>query len=107
MSEEMHKGNNIWGRSLYMLLFVLFYSVAEFVLTVTVVVQFFYQVFNARSHPRLLSLGAALAAYIYQVVRFLTFNSEVMPYPFSEWPEGEEPERPAEPEALPGQEGKE
>lgn len=78
---------NIWVRGLYMLLFVLFYSVAEFVLMVVVVVQFGYRVLNNENHPRILALGAAIALYIYLVLRFLSFNSDEMPYPFSDWPD--------------------
>lgn len=83
----------IWGRGLYMLLFALLYSVAEFVMAAVVLVQFGYRIFNDECHPRLLALGASLASYIYQVFRYLSFNVEVMPYPFSEWPEGESPHR--------------
>jgi hypothetical protein len=78
----------IWIRGLYMLLFTLLYSVAEFVLGAVVVVQFGYRVFNEENQPRLIALGAALASYIYQVMRYLSFNSEQKPYPFSDWPEG-------------------
>lgn len=94
---ETETGQTIWVRGLYMLLFVLFYSIAEIVMGAVVIVQFGYRLFNEENHPRLLSLGAAIASYIYQILRFLSFNTERMPYPFSEWPEGE----PAE-EAIEG-----
>ena len=84
---------SIWIRALYMLLFALLYSVAEFVMVAVVLVQFGYRVFNETPHPRVLSLGATVSSYIYQVLRYLSFNTEVMPYPFSEWPEGESPDR--------------
>lgn len=83
---------SIWIRALYMLLFTLLYSVAEFVMLAVVLVQFSYRVFNETPHPRVLALGAAVSSYIYQVLRYLSFNTEVMPYPFSEWPEGEAPD---------------
>ncbi|MDH5785810.1 MAG: DUF4389 domain-containing protein [Chromatiales bacterium] len=92
MSELTNKeggGEGIWIRALYMLLFVLLYSVAEFVMVAVVLVQFGYRAINDASHPRLLSLGASISRYIYQVLRYLSFNTEIMPYPFSEWPEGE------------------
>jgi hypothetical protein len=82
----------IWKRGLYMLLFALLYSVAEVVLAAVVVVQFGYRVINEVNHPRLLTFGAALSRYLYQVFRFLSFNSERLPFPFDEWPEGEAPE---------------
>lgn len=89
---EIKEPDSIWIRGLYMLLFALFYSVAELVLWTVVLVQFGYRVFNDSSHPRLLELGASVARYIYQVLRFLSFNTEVMPFPFSDWPEVSEEE---------------
>ncbi len=88
--QEIEKGNvapeSIWIRGLYMLLFGLLYSVAEVVLWTVVLVQFIYRVFNDETQPRLLELGASVSRYIYQVLRFLSFNTEVMPFPFSDWP---------------------
>ncbi len=85
-TETKEGDSTIWIRGLYMLLFALFYSVAEFVFAVVVLVQFGYRVFNEQSHPRLLELGASLSRYIYQVLGYLSFNSEEKPYPFDEWP---------------------
>jgi hypothetical protein len=34
-------------------------------------------------------LGQALATYTYQIIRYLTFNTEERPFPFdSDWPAG-------------------
>ena len=84
---EVKEENSIWIRGLYMLLFGLLYSVAEVVLWTVVLVQFIYRIFNDETQPRLLELGASVARYIYQVLRFLVCNTEVMPFPFSDWPE--------------------
>ncbi len=88
--QKIENGNqvpeSIWLRGLYMLLFGLLYSVAEVVLWTVVLVQFIYRIFNDETQPRLLELGASVAQYIYQVLRFLSFNTEVMPFPFSDWP---------------------
>lgn len=88
--QKIENGNqvpeSIWLRGLYMLLFALLYSVAEVVLWTVVLVQFIYRIFNDETQPRLLELGASVAQYIYQVLRFLSFNTEVMPFPFSDWP---------------------
>jgi hypothetical protein len=84
--KENLKQQTIWLRGLYMLMFALFYSVAEFVLFAVVIFQFLFKLFTGNSNPRLLTLGQSLATYIYQVLQFLTFNSEYQPYPFNEWP---------------------
>ena len=37
---------------------------------------------------RLVKLGQSLSTYIYQILTFLTFNSNEHPYPFGAWPKG-------------------
>lgn len=86
VSTDTQGDNSIWIRGLYMLLFLLFYSVAEFVMMVVIIVQFGYRLFSDECQPRLLQLGGSVALYIYQVLQFLSFNSDEMPYPFKEWP---------------------
>jgi hypothetical protein len=83
------KQQSTWLRGLYMLLFALIYSIAEIVLFAVVVFQFLLKLFTADTNPRLLKLGQSIATYIYQVIQFLTFNSDYQPYPFGAWPKGE------------------
>ena len=87
--KENLKQSSTWKRGLYMLLFALFYSVAEIVLFAVVIVQFFFKLFTGKTNPRLLKLGQSIATYIYQIIQFLTFNSEYQSYPFGAWPKGE------------------
>ena len=77
-----------WMRALYMLLFAVIYAVTEVILTAVVVFQFLLVLFTAKTNPRLLDFGQSLSTFIYQILQFLTFNSEAMPYPFGEWPKG-------------------
>ncbi len=73
-------------RLLYMLLFVLIYSVAEFLLAVVVLIQIGFVLITGERNQKLLELGASLGLFIYETLRFLTFNSEKKPFPFSDWP---------------------
>lgn len=77
-----------------MLLFALGYSVAEMVAWVLVVAQFAYSVVMGETHPRLQGFGADLSTYIYRIWRFLTFNSDTLPWPFEPWRPGEAAEPP-------------
>ena len=79
----------IWNRGLYMLIFAFCLWLAKFVLFMVVVFQFFSVLFTGSTNDRLLSFGQSLSTYSYQVMRFLTFNTEAHPYPKAEWPEGE------------------
>lgn len=86
----------IWLRLLYMILFVIFWGVAEIVLAVVVVFQFIYS-FSGKTNENMRRLGQQLAEYVYQIIRFLTYNSEELPFPFAEWPEGRANARPGAP----------
>ena len=86
--KENLKQQSTWKRGLYMLMFALFYSVAEFLLFAIVVAQFIFKLVTGQTNPRLLMLGQSIATYIYQIIQFLTFNSDYQSYPFGPWPKG-------------------
>jgi hypothetical protein len=57
------------------------------VATAVVALGFLWVLFTGEPNPQLKSTGASLAAYLSQVVRYLTFNSNEKPFPFdAEWP---------------------
>lgn len=88
LRENITEGS-IWIRGLFMLMFAIIYSIAEILLFAVTVFQFFVRLTTASLNPRLLDLGYSLSTYVYQIYLYLTFNSEVRPYPFSPWPERE------------------
>ncbi len=81
-------GPSIWQRLLYMILFFIIYGVTEFVIYAVVIFQFFAVLITGRSNERLLVFGQSLSTYVYQIMRFLTFNSEQCPFPIAAWPNG-------------------
>jgi len=87
------KDRATWRRILYMLLFVVLYSIAEVVVGAVVVVQPLIKLTSGQTNPRLREFGAQLAGYMYSILLFLTFNSERHPFPFSEWPASAQPGR--------------
>jgi hypothetical protein len=89
------KSKGTWKRGLYMLLFAVIYGVTEFVLTAVVLFQFGSQLITGRVNRRLLNFGQQLATYLYQIILFLTYKSEEMPYPFEIWPKGAPKKAPA------------
>lgn len=91
MSNELKehlKERKTWLRGLYMLLFVIFYAVAKVVINAIVIFQFLLALFTGMTNERLLKLGQSLSTYVYQILQFLTFNSDYHPYPFGAWPKG-------------------
>jgi Flp pilus assembly protein TadB len=80
-----------WVRLLFMIVMGVAWSVAVFVTSVVVVVNFFYVLFTGKTNARLTEFGQALASYLYQIVRFMTFNTDIRPFPIdAEWPSAKE-----------------
>jgi len=78
----------IWVRGFFMLLMTLAYQVTGTILFVVTVVQFVLTLLNDTPNDRLVAFGSSLGRYLQQTASFLTFASEEVPFPFSEWPSG-------------------
>jgi len=92
MSNDIKKNikeRKTWLRGLYMILFLIFYSVAKVIIFAVIAFQFVLSLLTGKTNEKLVNLGQSLSTYLYQVLMFLTFNSEQHPYPFSDWPKGE------------------
>ncbi len=81
-----------WFRLLFVLLFVLILMVAQIVLAVVVVIQFGFVLITGERDGKLLAFGGRLNRYIHQILRFMAFNMPDKPFPFAEWPDGDEGE---------------
>jgi thiosulfate reductase cytochrome b subunit len=73
-------------RVIYMLLFGVVFWVLCWILAATTLVQLIMRLLNGRANPDLVGFGAALARYARQIIEFLTFVTELTPYPFAAWP---------------------
>jgi len=80
---------NIWMRGLFMLLLGIAFQVCGTVLCVVTVIQFVIVLLSDAPNSRLAAFGRSLGNYLRQIVNFMTFATEEMPFPFSEWPDGE------------------
>ncbi len=84
------QNTNVWIRLFFMALFAVLYWAAEVVLIIVVVFQFLSVLLTRNKNDKLLSFGAQLSSYAYQIFRFLTFNSEYKPFPLGDWPSDKE-----------------
>ena len=89
MNEEMKqnlKNPGTWNRFVYMMVFVFFCCVAGTLFMIIIAFQFIVTLLTSVPNDRLKPFSRHLALYIYDVLRFLSYNSEEKPYPFSDWP---------------------
>ena len=87
------KSRSTWLRALFMLIYYVLIGLAGMVATFVVIVGFFWVLFTGEVNQQLRQAGQGIAAYIYEIVRYLTFSTDERPFPFgSEWPSAEHPE---------------
>jgi hypothetical protein len=77
---------DIGMRILYMLLFAVVFWILCWTLAVTAIVQLILRLLNGRASADVTRFGAGLARYSRQVIEYLTFVTEILPYPFTPWP---------------------
>ena len=85
---ENVKDENTWVRLAFIILFALALQITGVILTLTVIVQFLTQLLTGRPSEHVSAFGQNLASFVFQTIRFLTFASDDMPWPFSPWPDG-------------------
>ncbi len=82
------RGESVWLRLVFMILFAIAFNIAEFILFVVACVQFLSKAITGRVLSAGTTFGQSLATYVYEIVRFQTFRTEDMPWPFAPWPTG-------------------
>jgi Flp pilus assembly protein TadB len=85
--EENVKSRSTWLRLFFMIVVALLYAISRVVVGAVVVLQFFWVLFTGATNKQLEQLGQSLATYTYQIIRYLTFNTDERPFPFdADWP---------------------
>lgn len=79
------ENRNIWVRGLLMILFALFFAVAETLLLVAAVVQFIWMLFAKQPNDAIAGFGEGLGKWLERVALFQSGASEKLPFPWSDW----------------------
>jgi hypothetical protein len=88
--EENLKSRATWLRLAFMLISVMLLSVTSVVGSLIVILGFFWLLFTGEINRQMQQVGQSIAAYIYELIRYLTFNTEEKPFPMGgKWPAGD------------------
>ena len=91
--EKNLKSRSTWLRFLFMVIYSVLIWLAGLVGTFVVILGFLWVLFTGEVNKQLRQAGQGIASYIYQIVRYLTFNTDSKPFPFGEsWPSGDSDE---------------
>lgn len=79
-----------WLRGFFMLIFAICYGLAEALLFVIVLFQFLASVVTGKPNAQLVPISRAISRYIFDILLYLTYNSEKQSFPFADFPKGDE-----------------
>lgn len=80
--EENIKSRPTWLRFVFMIVFYVLATVASAVCSVVVVLGFLWVLFTGEKNRHLQQAGQVIATYIYQIIRYLSYNTDERPFPF-------------------------
>jgi len=77
-----------WVRLFFTIIFGFLYGLSRLVIAAVVVIQFFHVLFSGDTNDQLKTFGHSLAIYSFEIIDFLTFNTEAKPFPLgANWPD--------------------
>lgn len=82
---ENLKKIDTWKRIVFMLIYALIDSLVKLLIWLVVLLQVGSVLLTGSTNPNILNFGRSLSTYHYHILLFLTFNTEQLPFPFSDW----------------------
>lgn len=79
----------VWRRGGIALVFLIAVEIGQFLMNVTAILQFGWQLFTGRPNAFLREFGTSLSTWLRDAAAFVTCASEERPFPWAPWPKGE------------------
>ncbi len=74
-----------WRRIFFMLIFAVILAFVRLLLWGVVLLQVASSLVTGTKNTYVLGFGKSLSVYVYGILVFLTYNTDEMPFPFSDW----------------------
>lgn len=74
-----------WKRIFFMLVFIVIVGLVRFLLWAIILLQIASALLSGSPNQNILDFGSKLSAYLYHILLFLTYNTDKLPFPFSDW----------------------
>ena len=87
MQQELNdnlKKISTWKRIFFMLIFSVIIGLVRVLLWAVILLQVASALLTSEPNKNILNFGKTLAAYLYHIILFLTYNSDHLPFPFSD-----------------------
>jgi len=88
MSDDINenlKKFSTWKRIFFMLVFAVLVGLVRILLWAIIFLQVASALLTGKPNQNILKFGQTLSAYLYHILLFLTYNTDKLPFPFSDW----------------------
>ena len=75
----------IWKRFFFMVVFAAIASLVRLLIWAVTFFQVAFVLLTGSANQHILSFGRSLSVYTYHIMLYLTFCTETLPFPFTEW----------------------
>lgn len=80
------KNVDTWIRGLFIIIYGVIFYVLVGIIWLVVIFQFIMKVITANLNPNVMNFSGGLTRYAFQILQYVTFQSEERPWPFGPWP---------------------
>lgn len=84
--KENVRNVDTWLRGLFIIVYGIIFYVLFWIIWLVVIFQFIMKVITAKLQPNVMNFSGGLTRYAFQILQYVTFQSEERPWPFSPWP---------------------
>lgn len=93
LSQDPIPRGKIGIRLIFTLIFLVILSLMHFIIQLTTLIQYVILLITRSYSEPLRSFSNKAAAYVYRIIRYITLNDNIRPFPFTDFPpEIESPE---------------
>lgn len=86
---QNYEGKTAWMRVLFVALFWVVFYLTQLVIAAVVVAQCAFTLISGSPNQQLLKFGDALAKYVNDILKFVSFNTDQKPFPFADFPKSD------------------
>ncbi len=88
MEQEINdnlKKISTWKRIFFILVFAVIVGLVRILLWAVILLQIASALLTGEPNRNILTFGRKLSAYLYHILLFLTYNTDQLPFPFTDW----------------------
>lgn len=86
---DQYETNTGWMRVLFVAIFWFIFYLTQLVIAAVVIAQCLFTLLTSKPNEYLLKFGESLSKYVQEILRYVTFNTDVRPFPFSDFPKSD------------------